>query len=276
MRLFKKVAIVGVGLIGGSIALAMKKKKLAGEIVGVSRHRNTLKLALKRGAIDRGSLNLKIIEGADLIVLCAPVGVILNQAREIAAIAPKSAIVTDVGSTKAEIVSRLSKIFPRFIGAHPLAGSHKRGISNAGNGLFKDSVCVLTPNAASQRNALHKIKRLWSLLGAKVVFLSPDKHDKILSLASHLPHLVAFSLVSLLPQEWFRFAAGGFKDATRIAASDSRVWCDVFLSNRLNLLRAINIFQKELSALKSSISRKDKRHLEAVLKKARLKRESLL
>jgi len=106
--------------------------------------------------------------------------------------------------------------------------------------------------------------------------LSPDKHDKILSLASHLPHLVAFSLVSLLPQEWFRFAAGGFKDATRIAASDSRVWCDVFLSNRLNLLRAINIFQKELSALKSSISRKDKRHLEAVLKKARLKRESLL
>lgn len=276
MKLFKKVAIVGVGLIGGSIGLAIKKKKLASEVVGVSRHKGTLQKALKSGAIDRGSLNLSIIRGADLVILCAPVGIIIKQAREVAAQAKEEAIITDVGSTKEEIVVKLGKVFPGFIGAHPLAGSQKRGISNASSKLFKGSICVLTPTPVTKKISLRKVKSFWESLGAKVVFLSPSRHDKILSLASHLPHLLAFSLVYALPRGCFKFAAGGFRDTTRIASSDGRIWSDVFLSNRANILRAVKIFQKQLAAFKSVLSRKDRKKLEAMLKKARLKRESLL
>lgn len=275
MRIFKKVAIVGVGLIGGSIALAMKRKRIAGEIVGVSRHQSTLRAALKLKAIDKGSLDLKIIKGADLVILCAPVETILKQADEIAAVAGKDFIITDVGSTKQEIVRKLGEIFPGFIGSHPLAGSQKRGVLNASGDLFKGSLCILTPIAASDRSALRKIEGLWVALGAKVVLLSPARHDKILSLASHLPHIAAFSLTSAVPAELFRFTSGGFKDTTRIAASDNALWSGVFLTNRDNILRSISIFQKELSAIKSAIARKDKRRLQGILKKARLKRESL-
>jgi len=275
MRLFKKVAIVGVGLIGGSIALAMKKKKLAGEIVGVSRHRNTLKLALKRGAIDRGSLNLKIIEGADLIVLCAPVGVILNQAREIAAIAPKSAIVTDVGSTKQAIVSRLDKIFPRYIGSHPLAGSQRRGILNAQSDIFKGSLCILTPSRNTHRPTQDKIKRLWLRLGARVITLPAARHDKILSFTSHLPHILAFSLISAVPEGFLKFASTGLRDTTRIAASESELWSDIFLSNRKNILRSLDILQNNLGRIKSAINKKDKRLLNRILKQAKDKRDRL-
>ena len=273
--MFNKVAIVGTGLIGGSIALAIKKKRLAKVVVGVSRHKKTLLLAKKIMAIDKGSQELNIIKDADLVILATPVDTIINLAAKIPPFIKKDCIVSDVGSTKQEIVSKLERIFPRYIGSHPLAGSEKRGVVNANPSIIKGSLCILTPTKNTDKEALEKIKRLWSELGARVVFLAPDAHDKILSFVSHLPHLVAFSLIDIIPKEYLRLASSGLKDTTRIAASDSELWTDIFLSNQKNILKSIGFFQSNLSRIKSAIQRKDKKLLDKILKEAKSKRNNL-
>jgi len=275
MRLFNKVAIIGVGLIGGSLALAIKRKRLALEIVGVSRHKKTLLLARKIRAIDKGAQELNIIKDADLVILATPVDTIINLAAKIYPFVKKGCIVSDVGSTKREIVSKLERIFPRYIGSHPLAGSEKRGVVNANPGIIKGSLCILTPTKNTDQEALEKIKRLWSELGARVAFLAPDAHDKILSFVSHLPHLAAFSLIDIIPKEYLRLASSGLKDTTRIAASDSEIWCDIFLSNQKNILKSIELFQNNLSRIKSAIQRKDKKLLNKIIKEAKKKRNRL-
>jgi len=273
--MFNKVAIVGTGLIGGSIALAIKKKRLAKVVVGVSRHKKTLLLAKKIMVIDKGSQELNIIKDADLVILATPVDTIINLAAKIYPFVKKGCIVSDVGSTKREIVSKLERIFPRYIGSHPLAGSEKRGVVNANPSIIKGSLCILTPTKNTDKEALEKIKRLWSELGARVAFLPPDAHDKILSFVSHLPHLVAFSLIDIIPKEYLRLASSGLKDTTRIAASDSEIWCDIFLSNQKNILKSIGLFQNNLSRIKSAIQRKDKKLLNKIIKEAKKKRNSL-
>jgi len=275
MRLFNKVAIIGVGLIGGSIGQIIKRKKLASTVVGVARHKKTLIQAKKQKAIDSGSTDIKIIKGADLVILAMPVEIIIKLAPAISKIVRKNCIVTDVGSTKQQIVSKLHKIFPYYIGAHPLAGSEKRGIANACDRLFVNSLCLLTPVRNTKPIALKKVKNFWQMMGARVKLVSPDKHDQTLSFISHLPHAAAFSLINCVPQGCLKFAAGGFKDTTRIAASNAEIWSDIFLSNRRNLLKAIALFQDNIAAIKSAISRKDKKALNGLLKKAKTKRENL-
>ena len=275
MRLFNKVAIIGTGLIGGSMALAIKKKCLAHQIIGVSRHKNTLIWGKKSHVIDKGSQNLSIIQDADLVVLATPVNTILKSADIILKFIRKDSIVTDVGSTKKEIVSKLSKIFPNYVGSHPLAGSEKRGLTNASTYIFKNSLCILTPTKNTTPKALKKIKNLWNKLGARVIFLDPDTHDRILSFVSHLPHVIAFSLIDIVPDKYLKFGATGLKDTTRIALSDSRVWVDIFLSNRENMLKSIESFQNNLSRIKSAINKRDERTLIKILKKAKGKREIL-
>lgn len=275
MKLFNKVAIVGVGLIGGSIGLAIKKRRLANEVIGVSRHKKTLLLAKKSGAIDRGSQDLNIIKDADLVILATPVSTIVNLAPSISKIINLNCIVTDTGSTKQEIVNKLEKTFPHYIGSHPLAGSEKRSIISASSFMFKDSLCILTPTKNTDAKALPKIKKLWSQLGARVSLLSPSTHDKILSLISHLPHVIAFSLIESIPKRYLKFASSGLKDTTRIALSDDKLWEDVFLSNQKNMLEAIEFFQKNLSQLKTAIQRKDRKLLSTILKEAKAKRETL-
>jgi len=275
MRLFNKVAIVGVGLIGGSLALAIKKKRLAVEIVGVSRHKNTLALAKKSGAIDQGSQDLSIIKDADLVILATPVKTILDLARPILKFIRPDSIVCDVGSTKEEIVSKLSNIFPGFVGSHPLAGSEKRGVSNASSGIFKNSLCILTPTDKTDPKALAKIEKLWHQLGVKVLFLNPDIHDKALSLVSHLPHALAFSLAGIIPPKYSKLGANSLKDTTRIAVSDSQLWADIFLSNRKNILESIRLFAKNLSKMQSAIHKKDRKVLIKILEDAKAKRELL-
>ena len=275
MRLFNKVAIVGIGLIGGSLALAIKQKKLANTIVGISRHKETLILAKKMRIIDEGSLDLNIIRDADLIVLAAPVSAIIKLAPEISNIISKKAIVTDVGSTKEEITRQLNRIFPRFVPAHPLAGSERRGAVNANAGLFEKSVCILTPRANVDQKAFKKIKQLWLKTGARVIALDPKTHDIVLSFVSHLPHLLAFSLISTVPNQFLKFAPASLKDATRIAASDGLLWKDIFFSNKKNILKAIGIFEKKLTKIKTTISRDDQRSLLAILNGAKSKRETL-
>ena len=275
MRLFNKVAIIGTGLIGGSMALDIKKKRLAHQIIGVSRHKNTLIRAIKGRVIDKGSQHLSVIQGADLVVLATPVNTILNLAATISQFIKKDCIVTDVGSTKQAIVSKLSNIFPNYVGSHPLAGSEKRGLTNAQADIFKDSLCILTPTKNTPPKVLKRIKDLWNQLGARVVVMNPDTHDRILSFVSHLPHSIAFSLISTVPDKYLKFAANGLKDTTRIALSDSRLWVDIFLSNRKNMLESIQSFQDKLSAVKSAIHKRNEKALIRILKKAKGKREVL-
>jgi prephenate dehydrogenase len=272
MRLFKKVAVVGVGLIGGSIAKAIKKQKLADEIVGVSRHKKTILLAKKMGAIDKGSQDLNIIKDADLVILATPVIAVINLAPKISQLIKPNCIVTDVGSTKEKIVARLEKVFTHYVGSHPLAGSEKRGIMHACAQIFKDSLCILTPTKNTDAQALAKIKKLWIKLGAKVVFLSASEHDKILAFVSHLPHVSSFSLMNSIPKHYLKFASGGLKDTTRIASSESELWLDILLSNPKNILKTIKILQKNLNRIKSAIQKKDKILLAQILKEAKAKR----
>lgn len=275
MKLFNKVAIVGVGLIGGSVGLAIKKKRLAGEVIGISRHRETLSKALKVGAIDRGSQDLNIIKDVDSVILATPVSIVQSLAGKISKIIRADCMVSDVASTKKEIVSKLEKLFPNYIGSHPLAGSEKRGIINANALMFEGSLCILTPTKNTKYEVKFKIKRLWNKLGTKVVFLAPGTHDKILSFVSHLPHIVSFSLIESIPKKYLKFSSTSLKDTTRIAASDARLWLDIFLSNQKNTLKAIKFFQENLSKIKSAIQRKDKRLLVRILKEAKQKREIL-
>ncbi|MDD4980543.1 MAG: prephenate dehydrogenase [Candidatus Omnitrophica bacterium] len=275
MKLFNKVAIVGVGLIGGSMALAIKRKGLAREVVGVSRHKSTLSLAKKNRVIDRGSQGLDIIKGADLVILATPVNTILRLAPDIFRLIPAGSIVTDVGSTKKEIAACLSKIFPNYVASHPLAGSEKRGVNNACAGIFKNSLCILTPTGKTNPKALKKIGRLWHELGARIVFLRPDIHDKALAFVSHLPHAIAFSLIGAIPGEYLKLGANSLKDTTRIALSDSCLWADIFLSNRKNMLEAIESFQGSLFRIKSAIQKKDRKMLIKILKEAKKKRDIL-
>jgi prephenate dehydrogenase len=273
--MFNKVAIVGTGLIGGSMALAIKKKRLANKVIGVSRHKKTLLFAKNNGVIDIGSQDIKVIKDADLLILATPVSTVLTLAPRISRIIKPDCIVTDVGSTKKQIVSKLETLFSRYIGSHPLAGSEKRGINNADADIFKGSLCILTPTKKTNKIALGKIKNLWNILGAKVFFLTPDTHDKILSFISHLPHVVAFSLIGIVPKKYLRFASSGIKDMTRIAASDSELWSDIFLSNPRNIANAIDLLQKTLSKIKSTINKRDKKLLALIIKEAKKRREAL-
>jgi prephenate dehydrogenase len=180
-----------------------------------------------------------------------------------------------VGSTKEEIVAKLEKIFPLYVGSHPLAGSERRGVINAHPDIFKDSLCIVTPTPNSKSAALAKITKLWAGLGVKVVILGPQAHDKILSFISHLPHVAAFSLIGCVSPKYLGLASAGLKDTTRIAASDSGLWSDIFLSNRKNILEAIEVFELNIARIKRAIQRKDRKSLLRILKRAKQKRDSL-
>ena len=275
MRLFNKVAIIGTGLIGGSIALAIKKKRLANEVIGVSRHKKSLLLAKRKGAIDRGSQALNIIKDADLLILATPVNTIIRLAPRISKFIGKDCLVSDVGSTKEEVVFRLEKLFTNYIGSHPLAGSEKRGILNAHPDLFMDSLCIFTPTRNTNNKALNKLNLLWNRMGAKTVRLSPQAHDKILSFVSHLPHIAAFCLMAVIPGAYLKFASTGLKDTTRIAASEAELWTDILLSNRENIIKSLELLQANMSRLKSALQKEDKQLLVKILKKAKEKRNKL-
>ncbi len=273
MKLFNKIAIIGTGLIGGSLALAIKKRKLSYRIIGVSRHIESLEFAKRKKIIDIGSQDISIIRDADLIILACPPQVIKDLAPKIKNVIKSSCIITDVASIKKDIVTALERIFPNYIGSHPLAGLEKRGIRNADAQIFKDSLCILTPTGKTLPRAKKKIERLWRSLGVKTVAMTPGEHDKILSFISHLPHVAAFSLMDTVPERFLRFAAGGLKDTTRIAASDPRLWAEIFLHNRNNMLKNIALYEKKLGIIKSAIQRKDKKNLISSLKKAQQKRK---
>lgn len=279
MAKFKKITIIGVGLIGGSIGLAIRKKKIATEVMGVFRHRSTMKKALKYGAVDKGTMDMKEgVKDARLVILATPVHSIPVLAAEASRFMKKDSIMTDAGSTKEWIVGEVEKVLGStscvfFVGSHPMAGSEHTGVRFAKGNLFDGSPCIVTKTARTDRKAIAKVALFWKSLGGKVSIMSPAEHDRTVSLVSHLPHVVAFSLAGAVPGREMAVAAEGFKDTTRVASSDPELWADIFLTNKKAILKAGGMFERYYRDILKAISKGDYRRTVSMLENAKSKRD---
>jgi prephenate dehydrogenase len=266
---FGTVAIVGVGLIGGSLGLALKSRRLAHQVIGVERSEDRLQTALAFGAIDTGTTSLKEAVGnADIVVLCTTVGHILEILPEVLAAAKDGAVVTDVGSTKEAIVRRAGGA-ASFAGGHPMAGSEQAGVEAATPYLFEEATWAITPSEASRPQAVQTVQRLAQSVGATTLLLAPDAHDAMLAVTSHLPHVLASALMRQAEQTQSRYpqtqnlTAGSFADGTRVAASSPELWRDVCLSNRDALLQALQDFRGEIDTLEAAVADRNAAQIEA-------------
>jgi prephenate dehydrogenase len=251
------VAIVGVGLIGGSIGLALRERKLAERVVGIGRRQESLRIARRVGAVTSTTVDLdKGVAEADLVVVCTPVGRLVEDVKKAAEHGPEGIVITDAGSTKQKIVAALDTALPRgcrFLGSHPLAGSEKTGAAAATADLFEGRVAVLTPTKNTRAEDFDFLEQFWQSLGSVVVQMTPEEHDKALAVTSHLPHLAAAALAGLVPEKYFRLAGTGMLDTTRIAAGDPELWLQIFIHNRENILTALEQYGSKLSLLHSAI-----------------------
>jgi len=280
---FHRVAIIGLGLIGGSLASAIRKHGLAGCVVGFDQRADELELGVELGVIDQAAPNLQAaVEGSDLVVLAVPVRATRTVLEQIKPWLGKDAVLSDVGSTKTSFATDVEAVFgaipPNVIPGHPIAGSEKSGIRAANPDLFANHKVILTPADNANSVSLVRLKKLWEGAGATVLTMSVAYHDEVLAATSHLPHLIAFSLVDTLAGEdenldIFRYAAGGFRDFTRIAASDPVMWHDIFLSNRDAVLRVIDHFTHDLGELRGAIAEGDGATLLRVFSRAKAARE---
>ncbi|MEW6313598.1 MAG: prephenate dehydrogenase/arogenate dehydrogenase family protein [Pseudomonadota bacterium] len=257
--MFNKIVIFGVGLIGGSFALALRHAGLARRIVGVGRSRANLDLAMQRGLVDEAGTDAVAVQDADLVLLAIPVG---QMGAAMAAMVPHlaaHAIVTDAGSTKQDVVAlarrHLGMHLARFVPAHPIAGSEQTGAGAAQADLYQDKNVIMTPLAETDREALARVTQAWRACGARVLEMTPPQHDAVFAAVSHLPHVLAFALVDMIAaqpnrEQLLQFAASGFRDFTRIAGSSPEMWRDIALANRDALLVQLGNYQDELGQLR--------------------------
>jgi cyclohexadieny/prephenate dehydrogenase len=266
--LFKTVALIGFGLIGGSIARAARDQGLAEEIVATARSAKTRARVTELGVVDRVvETNEQAVKNADLVILCIPVGACGAVAQEIAQHLKPGAIVSDVGSVKGAVVREMAPhLSPtvHFVPAHPVAGTEHSGPDSGFAELFTNRWCILTPPDGTDPDAVERLRTFWAGLGAKVEIMTPDHHDLVLAITSHLPHLIAYTIVGTADElaqvtssEVIKFSAGGFRDFTRIAASDPIMWRDVFLANKEAVLEMLGTFNEDLSRLTRAIRRGD-------------------
>jgi len=258
---FKQVAIIGAGHIGASVGIALKKRGFGGKIVGLGRSRKNLEDALRIGCIDVMEMEPgAFLRESDLVVLCTPVRSIPEWTKRLRNFFPGNVYITDAGSVKGIIasVAQRAGFGSNFVPAHPIAGTEKSGALSADPELFNGRMCILTPLAENSPAAIKAVREFWKFIGCRVVEMLPDEHDSILGLVSHLPHAVAYCLVSAVKiaggQKAIDLAGGGLRDYTRIAASSPEMWRDIFLSNKKKVLRSIKIFQKELKGLSDAIA----------------------
>jgi len=278
MVLFNNVTIIGVGLIGGSLARVLKAKDLAVRITGAGRSRATLEQALKLGVIDRmGNGPAQSVEDADLVVLASPVGTFEKIVGEIGPHLKPGAVLTDVGSVKAAIIKKIeSAISPgsHYVPAHPIAGREKSGVTESTETLFQGRRCILTPTARTDQKALEAIHDMWTAAGAEVTVMDADLHDKVFAAVSHLPHVAAFAMMCAVAElntgteDYIQFSGAGFRDFTRIAASSPEMWKDICLMNRDNLIPMIDRYLFSLNKFKREISSQDEKRLEKHLKES--------
>ena len=276
MNRFGTAVIIGVGLIGGSIGLALRARKIASNVIGVGRNAASLEQAVRLGAIDRGATDLDAaVAEADLIIVCTPVNRVAADVVRAAAAAPTGVLITDVGSSKRQIVEAVERN-PRaaaaFVGAHPLAGSERRGPAHARPELFENRVCVITPTPRTPLDRTRETVALWTALGCRVVEMSPTEHDEILAYTSHLPHAVAAALAASVPAEWLPLAAGAYRDGTRVAAADTDLWAAIFRENRGPMLKALGTLQNCLDAFKYALMTDDESAIRSWWEQARTRR----
>jgi prephenate dehydrogenase len=272
----RQITILGVGLLGGSIGLAVRKTAPNCKIIGCGHRAATIDLAKKMGAIDEGTADpAKSVAGSDLAILCTPVGLFADLLGQIAPALSRGAIITDVGSTKRSVVAQAEKILPKtvtFVGSHPMAGSEKRGVEFARADLFRGSLCILTPTPQTSPQALQSVEDFWKLLEMRTTRLSPEDHDRLLADASHLPHLIAAALVAVQPDQAIDLCGRGFLDSTRIAAGDAVLWRDILHDNGDNLRQSIMRLQAELNKVLATLTPGGEENLRAWLAAAAEKR----
>lgn len=281
---FRRMVIIGVGLIGGSLALACREKGIVSEVIGVGRSEQNLKDAVALKAID--SYNFRVedaVKGADIVILATPVRSLIRLSHEIAPHLSPGAIVTDAGSVKGPL-TEIENILPQgthFVAGHPIAGKEKSGVKAAFPQLFQDARCILTPTAKTDPDAVNTVQSMWEAAGARVLRMDPWQHDRIFAAVSHLPHVVAFALVNtLLDLEKesagiISYSAGGFRDFTRIAASHPEMWRDICLMNRENVLEMLGRYERSIAKMKMLIQDDDAEGLYREFDKARHVREKL-
>ena len=285
---FKQVAIIGVGLIGGSLGMILRRKALADQIIGVGRRVENLKTAVALGAIDRYvSDSREGVRGADLVVLATPVDTYERHLHEWAHCLAPGAIVSDVGSVKGTLVERSEAAMPagvHFVGAHPIAGKEKTGVAAGSDQLFKGARCILTPTKRTDAMALEQVTQLWTETGSIVLTMDPHLHDQILGAVSHLPHVAAFALMNALSElrdqqvpalDLAGHSGGGLRDTTRIAASSPEMWRDIFLWNRDNVVSYIDRYGRALEELKQLIKAGDAAGIEKAIERAKAEREKM-
>lgn len=259
------VTVVGVGLIGGSIGLALRGRGLAARVVGFGRDERRLERAHERGAIDEAETDpRRAFQEAEVVIICTPVSRIPTDVASAARLAPVSALVTDAGSTKADIVQAAesdSAAAALFVGAHPIAGGERSGVEFARGDLFENQACVLTPTQTTDAQQLRRAEDLWRAIGCRLLHMSPDQHDDVLARVSHLPHAVAAALASAVGSDVTALAGGGYRDSTRIAASDPAMWTAIFLQNRARMLDALTRFEDRVSSFRELLERGDEEGL---------------
>lgn len=271
------VAIIGVGLIGGSIGQALRTRGISERVIGIGRHLHRLEEAQRLGAID--SWTTEIAQGvakADVVVVCTPVNRIVEDIQHAAEFVPVGALITDAGSTKRRIVEQverqeLARTF--FVGAHPLAGSERTGVVAARADLLDGRVCVLTPTPRTVAARLEQARRFWQSVGCRIVELGLEAHDEALARTSHLPHAVAAALASAVPEPWLNLAAGAYRDGTRVAGADASLWAGIFLENRRQVLEALVDFREQLTTFERALANRDEETLREWWDAARQRRQ---
>jgi prephenate dehydrogenase len=281
--LFERVAVVGVGLIGGSFALALKEAGACGHVVGAGRSSANLRRARELGIIDSIAPDaVAAAHNADLVLLATPVAQFLKLFREVASVLGPKAVITDGGSTKRDVItaarSALGRKIAQFVPAHPIAGAEKSGAEAAAAGLFRERRVVLTPLPENSESAVKKVQDAWSACGARITRMDPEEHDAVLGAVSHLPHVLAYALVHEFAAretgaQLFEYAAGGFRDFTRIASSHPEMWRDICIANSDRILEELRRYRKKLDSIAKLLEAGDAVALEKLFAEARAARE---
>jgi prephenate dehydrogenase len=276
----RRITIVGVGLLGGSMGLALRSRAKDCKIVGYGHRRETLDAALQMHALHEGYEQPgPAVRGSDLVVLCTPVGLLRPMLEQIAPLLDRGALVTDVGSTKRSVVEAAEAILPahaRFVGSHPMAGSERRGIGAARADLYDHALCIVTRTERTDLAALEQIESFWRLLGMRTCRTTPEEHDRRLADISHLPHAVAAALVAIQEDPSLALTGKGFLDLTRIAGGDSVLWRDIFLDNRDNVRKSIRHLSEQLKTLSDLLEPGKAEALQAWLEQSARRRQKLL
>jgi len=281
MKVWNSVTIVGVGLIGASLGLALRERGLARHVVGVGRRAVSLRKAKQRGAASTTTTNLpRGVAEAELVVVCTPVEAVVAHVLETAACCPVGTVITDAASTKASIVKALDAELPTrapgmYVGSHPMAGSEKAGPEHARADLFDGRVAIVTPTRRTPPTALRVVEQLWEGLGSRVIHMSPGDHDRSVAMISHLPHLLASALAATTPERDLPLAAAGWLDTTRIAGGDAELWRQILCDNREAVLKALDKFEKVLAALRGALERDQHRKLVELLEAGKQRRDAV-